>query len=104
MPVAERTVIAHAIPPSGSLRLGCRPRDHPPGTVDGRIELYMFRVWDDLDDHAPCEDGSVIGWDSRFWGVTSSKARQRDPSLACAEGLGTFLIVFFCNGKWIAFI
>ncbi|KAJ3610983.1 hypothetical protein NHX12_020999 [Muraenolepis orangiensis] len=91
MPVAERTVIAHAIPPSGSLWLGCRPRDHAPGTVDGRVELYLFRVWPDLDDHAGCEDGSVIGWDSELWGVTSSRARQRDGSLGCAEGFSTDL-------------
>ena len=54
-----------------------------------RIELYLFRVWSDLDDHALCEDGSVIGWDSRLWGVTSSRARRRDDSLACGERFGT---------------
>ncbi|KAM3860373.1 adhesion G-protein coupled receptor G2 [Diretmus argenteus] len=82
--VAQRTVIARAITPSGSLWLGCRPRDRPPGAMLGEVELYLFRVWADLGSHAPCEDGSVIGWDSRFWGVTSAKARQRDPNLLCA--------------------
>ncbi|KAM4605953.1 uncharacterized protein adgrg2a [Polymixia lowei] len=85
--VAERTVIAQAISPSGSLRLGCRPRDRPPGAVVGEVELYLFRMWADLSDHAPCEDGSVIGWDSRFWGITSAKARQRDPGLLCGSPL-----------------
>uniref|UniRef100_UPI003AAC943A uncharacterized protein adgrg2a n=1 Tax=Centroberyx gerrardi TaxID=166262 RepID=UPI003AAC943A len=82
--VAERTVIAQAIPPSGSLRLGCRPRDRPPGAALAEVELYLFRMWADLDDHAACEEGSVIGWDSQFWGVTSARARQRDPNLPCA--------------------
>ena len=89
VPVAERTVIANAMTPSGSLLLGCRPGDRPPRDVDvARIELYLFRVWSDLDDHALCEDGSVIGWDSRLWGVTSSRARRRDDSLACGERFG----------------
>lgn len=83
--VAERTVIAQAIPPFGSLRLGCRPRDRPPGAVLAGVELYLFGVWADLDDHGVCEDGSVIGWDSRFWGLTSARARQSDASLLCGE-------------------
>ncbi|XP_040922234.1 uncharacterized protein LOC121200796 [Toxotes jaculatrix] len=81
--VAERTVIAHAIPPSGSLWLGCHPRDRPPGVKLGEVELYMFRMWADLGDHGLCEDGNVIGWNARYWGVTSPKARQRDPHLLC---------------------
>ncbi|KAM9839731.1 uncharacterized protein adgrg2a [Aulostomus maculatus] len=86
--VAERTVIAQAIPPSGSLWLGCRPRDRPPGAVIGEVEVYMFRMWDDLFDHGPCEDGTVIGWNADFWGVTSPQARQRDPDLQCASTSG----------------
>ncbi|XP_044033210.1 adhesion G-protein coupled receptor G4 [Siniperca chuatsi] len=81
--VAERTVIAEAIPPFGSLRLGCRPRDRPPGAVLGQVELYLFRMWADLGDHGLCEDGTVIGWNAQYWGVTSAKARQRDPKLLC---------------------
>ncbi|XP_029384836.1 uncharacterized protein LOC115060852 [Echeneis naucrates] len=81
--VAERTVIAQAIPPSGSLWLGCRPRDRPPGAKLGEVELYLFRMWPDLDNHDLCEDGTVIGWDARYWGVTSPSARQRDPYLLC---------------------
>ncbi|XP_038550435.1 adhesion G-protein coupled receptor G4 [Micropterus salmoides] len=83
--VAERTVIAQAIPPSGSLWLGCRPRDQPPGAMQGEIELYLFRMWPDLGDHGLCEDGTVIGWNSQYWGVTSAKATQRDPRLMCGE-------------------
>ena len=103
MPVAERTVIANAMTPSGSLLLGCRPGDRPPRDVDGMIELYMFRVWSDLDDHALCEDGSVIGWDSGLWGVTSSRARQRDNSLACGErfGMRQNTVFFFLNLRLI---
>ncbi|XP_076617091.1 uncharacterized protein adgrg2a isoform X2 [Chaetodon auriga] len=86
--VAERTVIARAIPPSGSLWLGCRPRDQPLGAKLGRVELYLFRMWEDLSDHGLCEDGTVIGWNNQYWGLTSSNARQRDPSLLCATKTG----------------
>ncbi|XP_051267139.1 uncharacterized protein LOC127369628 isoform X2 [Dicentrarchus labrax] len=81
--VAERTVIAHAIPPSGSLWLGCRPRDRPPGATLGAVELYLFRMWPDLADHGFCEDGTVIGWNAQYWGLTSPRARQRDHNLLC---------------------
>lgn len=83
--VAERTVIAQAIPSSGSLWLGCRPRDQPPASLLGEMELYLFRMWADVGDHGFCEDGTVIGWDSQFWGVTSAKARERDAGLMCGE-------------------
>ncbi|KAL7373263.1 hypothetical protein ABVT39_002540 [Epinephelus coioides] len=86
--VAERTVIAQAIPPYGSLWLGCRPRDRPPGAKLGEVELYLFRMWADVGDHGLCEDGTVIGWSAQHWGVTSPRARQRDPSLLCALTLG----------------
>ncbi|XP_035513031.1 adhesion G-protein coupled receptor G2 [Morone saxatilis] len=81
--VAERTVIAHAIPPSGSLWLGCSPRDRPPGATLGAVELYLFRMWPDLADHGFCEDGTVIGWNAQYWGLTSPKARQIDHNLPC---------------------
>ncbi|XP_034416593.1 uncharacterized protein LOC117749883 [Cyclopterus lumpus] len=81
--VAERTIIARAIPPAGTLWLGCRPRDRPPGASLGQVELYLFRVWADLGRHGPCEDGTVIGWSARHWGVTSPRARRRDPGLLC---------------------
>ncbi|XP_056221067.1 uncharacterized protein LOC130161677 [Seriola aureovittata] len=82
--VAERTVIAQAIPPYGSLWLGCRPRDRPPGATLGKVELYLFRMWEDLGNHGLCEDGTVIGWNAQYWGLTSPNARQRDPHLLCA--------------------
>ncbi|KAK1884809.1 Adhesion G-protein coupled receptor G4 [Dissostichus eleginoides] len=81
--VAQRTVIAQAIPPAGSMWLGCRPRDQPPGDTLGEVELYLFRMWGDLGNHGLCEDGSVIGWNAHYWGVTSPRARQRDPNLLC---------------------
>ncbi|XP_023806018.2 adhesion G-protein coupled receptor G2 isoform X2 [Oryzias latipes] len=80
---AERTVIAQAIPPSGTLWLGCHPRLQPPGVPQGKVELYLFRMWADLNSHGFCEDGTVIGWDSQFWSVTSSKAKEKDPYLLC---------------------
>lgn len=83
--MAERTVISQAIPPAGSLWLGCRPRDQTRGANLGAVELYLFRMWADLDNYGLCEDGSVIGWNAEYWGVTSPKARQRDPSLMCGE-------------------
>ncbi|KAM8823143.1 uncharacterized protein AB9W97_005213 isoform 1-T1 [Spinachia spinachia] len=81
--VDERTVLAEATPPSGSLWLGCSPRDRPPGAVLGGVELYLFRAWADMDPHGPCEDGTVIGWSARYWGVTSPAALQRDSDLQC---------------------
>ncbi|XP_028290939.1 uncharacterized protein adgrg2a isoform X2 [Gouania willdenowi] len=83
MLVAKRTVIAQAIPPHGSLWLGCHSR----GPEVGVLELYLFRMWADLREHELCEDGSVIGWDDRYW-KTSPKARERDPYLMCAAGSG----------------
>ncbi|XP_074477499.1 uncharacterized protein adgrg2a isoform X2 [Sebastes fasciatus] len=83
--VAERRVIAQAIPPHGSLWLGCRPRDRPRQAALGEVELYMFRMWADLGDHGHCEDGTVIGWNAQYWGVTHARARQRDPNLQCAD-------------------
>ncbi|KAI3355444.1 hypothetical protein L3Q82_018280 [Scortum barcoo] len=89
MVVAERTVIAQAIPPADSLWLGCHPRDRPPVAALGKVELYMFRMWADLGHHGLCEDGlcTVIGWNAQYWGVTSPKARQRDPNLLCGSPL-----------------
>lgn len=83
--VSERRVIAQAIPPSGSLRLGCRPRDRPPRSTLGDVELYLFRMWADLGDHGQCEDGTVIGWNAQHWDPTSPRARQIDPNLPCGE-------------------
>lgn len=83
--VDERTVIAQAIPLAGSLWLGCGPRDQTPGAKLGAVELYLFRMWADLSDHGLCEDGTVIGWNAKYWGVTSPKAMQRDPKLMCGE-------------------
>lgn len=82
--VTKRTAVAHAVPPSGSLWLGC-PSSRPPGSNLGKVELYLFRVWGDLGDHGFCEDGTVIGWNAQYWGVTSPNARQTDPELQCGE-------------------
>ncbi|XP_034038266.1 mucin-3A [Thalassophryne amazonica] len=81
--VAEKRVISQAVPPSGSLWLGCRPRDPLPGTTAGEVELYLFRIWADLHHPELCEDGTVIGWRSEFWGITSPHARKIDTNLKC---------------------
>ncbi|XP_041670676.1 uncharacterized threonine-rich GPI-anchored glycoprotein PJ4664.02 [Cheilinus undulatus] len=81
--IAESTVIAKAIPSLSSLRLGCRSSKRHRGVTPGTIELYMFRMWDDVGYHGFCEDGSVIGWNARYWGISSLKARQKDPYLLC---------------------
>lgn len=83
--MAERTVFAEATPAAGSLWLGCRARDRPPGAVLGGVELYLLRMWADLDPHGACEDGTVIGWSARYWGVSSPAALQRDSNLLCGE-------------------
>ncbi|XP_028821856.1 adhesion G-protein coupled receptor G2-like isoform X3 [Denticeps clupeoides] len=84
----ERMVVAHAIPPSGQLLLGCRPQDATPGSSQGRVELYLFRMWADVQDHHSCEDGTVVGWDSRLWGITVPRARAHDEALHCAQTTG----------------
>ncbi|KAM4544059.1 uncharacterized protein V3H82_021855 [Fundulus diaphanus] len=81
--VEERTVIAQAIPPSGSLRLGCHQTNRAPGAVMGKVELYLFRMWADLGEHSSCEDGTVIGWKANHWDVTSLKAKETDKFLPC---------------------
>ncbi|XP_014830811.1 PREDICTED: adhesion G-protein coupled receptor G4-like, partial [Poecilia mexicana] len=81
--VAERTVIAQAIPPSGSLWLGCHQRNRSPGGAVGKVELYLFRMWADLGEHRSCEDGTVTGWDGDHWDVTSPNAKETDHSLPC---------------------
>ncbi|KAL7835383.1 hypothetical protein SRHO_G00277300 [Serrasalmus rhombeus] len=79
----QRTVIARATPPIGTLILGCQPRDASPGVTMATLELYLFRVWNDVLQHKPCEDGTVVGWDSRRWGITRPQARVRDDTLQC---------------------
>ncbi|XP_072307429.1 uncharacterized protein [Eucyclogobius newberryi] len=82
--VGHRVVIAQASPSYGSLWLGCGQREQAATPAPGQVELYLFRVWADLEQHRLCEDGSVIGWSSRHWRVTDTKAQKRDNSLPCA--------------------
>lgn len=83
--VYQRTAIARAIPPSGRLLLGCQPKEASPGVNMGTVELYLFRIWDDVGEHQACEDGSVVGWDSRFWTATRAQAKVQDYTLQCGE-------------------
>lgn len=83
--VSEQTVIAQAVPASGSLWLGCRPSERRWGSGPARVELYLFRMWADLSRHDPCEDGALIGWNAQFWALSHTQARQRDPDLQCGE-------------------
>ncbi|KAG5268070.1 hypothetical protein AALO_G00207910 [Alosa alosa] len=82
----QRTVIARLIPPNGELTLGCRPWDaHPGSDPRGKVELYLFRVWEDVEQHQACEDGSVAGWESRMWAVTHPRTQVRDDQLYCGK-------------------
>lgn len=82
--MSERTVIAQAIPAYGSLWLGCGPPARAWGSAGG-VELYLFRMWEDLGSRGPCEDGALIGWNAQYWGLTSTRATLRDADLECGE-------------------
>ncbi|MCJ8745915.1 hypothetical protein PDJAM_G00135620, partial [Pangasius djambal] len=56
----KRTVIAHAMRPNGKLQLGCQPWEIFPGTTMATMELYLFRMWGDVREHALCEDGTIV--------------------------------------------
>ncbi|KAI4898591.1 hypothetical protein NFI96_033247 [Prochilodus magdalenae] len=81
----QRTVIARATPPTGTLLLGCKPRDATPGVTLATMELYLFRVWADVSEHGACEDGTVVSWDSRMWGITRPQAKVQDDALQCGK-------------------
>ncbi|KTF91950.1 hypothetical protein cypCar_00001856 [Cyprinus carpio] len=81
--VYQRTAIARAIPPSGRLLLGCQPNEASLVAKMATVELYLFRIWDDVGEHRACEDGTVIGWDSRLWAITRAQARVQDYTLQC---------------------
>lgn len=83
--VYQRTAIARAIPASGRLLLGCQPNKASPGAKMATVELYLFRIWDSVGEHRACEDGTVIGWDSRLWAITRAQARVQDYTLQCGE-------------------
>ncbi|KAJ8347842.1 hypothetical protein SKAU_G00264310 [Synaphobranchus kaupii] len=76
-----RTVNATNIPPAGELVLGCRDRGVPPSGA-GEVELYLFRVWDDIGHHGVCEDGDVVAWRSEQWDMGNHPPLQ-DESLLC---------------------
>ncbi|XP_059390594.1 adhesion G-protein coupled receptor G4-like [Carassius carassius] len=84
--VYQRTAIARAIPPSGRLLLGCQPKEASLAAKMATVELYLFRIWDDVGEHRACEDGTVIGWDSRLWAITRAQARVQDYTLQCGLG------------------
>lgn len=90
--MSQRTVVAQALPASDSLWLGCRSWEHAPGSELGEVELYLFRMWPDLSSHGACEDGSLVGWNARYWGLTSARARRRDPGLQCGEADGCSVV------------
>uniref|UniRef100_A0A673NH84 Adhesion G-protein coupled receptor G2 n=1 Tax=Sinocyclocheilus rhinocerous TaxID=307959 RepID=A0A673NH84_9TELE len=49
--VYQRTAIARAIPPTGRLLLGCQPNEASPVVKMATVELYLFRIWDDVGEH-----------------------------------------------------
>ncbi|KAM6900084.1 adhesion G-protein coupled receptor G2 [Xenentodon cancila] len=76
--VAERTVIAQAIPPSGSLWLGCHSRNQFPAAKLGKVELYLFRMWADLKEHGVCEDGTKTTTTITVKMTTNIDAKEED--------------------------
>lgn len=81
----KRTFIAHAMQPNGRLQLGCQPWEIFPGTNMATIELYLFRMWGDVKEHAPCEDGAIVSWDSSMWRISRVQALVQDDTLNCGE-------------------
>lgn len=79
------TVIAHAMQPIGRLKLGCQPWQDFPRTNMAKMELYLFRMWGDVREHALCEDGTIVGWDSSMWRINQAQARVQDDTLYCGE-------------------
>ncbi|KAK2814786.1 hypothetical protein Q7C36_023052 [Tachysurus vachellii] len=79
----ERRVFAHAMQLNGKLQLGCQPWDIFPETSMATIELYMFRMWGDVREHANCEDGTIVGWDSSMWSISRAQAWVQDNALYC---------------------
>ncbi|GAA6079153.1 adhesion G-protein coupled receptor G2 [Tachysurus ichikawai] len=79
----ERTVFAHAMQLNGKLQLGCQPWDIFPETSMATMELYMFRMWGDVREHANCEDGTIVGWDSSMWSISQAQAWVQDNALYC---------------------
>ncbi|KAJ8278162.1 hypothetical protein GJAV_G00084580 [Gymnothorax javanicus] len=81
----ELTVKTQAIPPAGKLVLGCRGWDAAQRRrAMGGVELYLFRIWDDVQEHSACEDGSVVSWDSLDWHVFGI-SRVSDDTLRCGH-------------------
>ncbi|XP_069046016.1 adhesion G-protein coupled receptor G2 isoform X2 [Lepisosteus oculatus] len=72
------------VPPGGALVLGCKDSStQRPSQNPGQAELYLFRVWSDINSHGTCEDGNVIGWDSEQW-IFSKETLVPDASLTCS--------------------
>uniref|UniRef100_A0A3B3Q2W5 Pentraxin n=1 Tax=Paramormyrops kingsleyae TaxID=1676925 RepID=A0A3B3Q2W5_9TELE len=67
----KRAVTSRAIPPSGELLLGCKGHRDSQGGA-GQLELYLFRMWEDMAEHSDCKDGGVVSWDSRKWAVAGT--------------------------------
>lgn len=81
----ERTVIVHAMQPNGTLQLGCQSWEFSPGTNMATMELYLFRMWGDVSEHARCEDGTIVGWDSSMWRFSRAQTLVQDDTLYCGE-------------------
>ncbi|KAJ8390651.1 hypothetical protein AAFF_G00102570 [Aldrovandia affinis] len=77
-----RTVVAEAVPPMGELVLGRRGQMEEPPSGAGEVELYMFRMWDDVGQHGVCEDGGMVAWRSEQW-LMGDRPPLRDERLPC---------------------
>ncbi|KAL4624889.1 hypothetical protein GN956_G17690 [Arapaima gigas] len=78
----EHSVEGQAIHPAGELLLGCHGQEAAQEETV-QVELYLFRVWRDIQQYGACEDGDVVGWDSTQWTVVG-QSKARDDSLHCA--------------------
>ncbi|KAJ8276693.1 hypothetical protein COCON_G00084450 [Conger conger] len=77
-----RRVVAGTVPPAGRLTLGSPDRDGPPSRAGAAVELYLFRVWDNVGPRGVCEDGGVVAWRREQWDMGDHPPLQ-DESLPC---------------------
>ncbi|KAJ8266993.1 hypothetical protein GJAV_G00136990 [Gymnothorax javanicus] len=70
------------IPTAGELILGSKHRSTGNNSAAGAIELYLFRVWDNISKHGACNDGNVVSWKWEQWDMGNHPPLQ-DESLPC---------------------
>ncbi|MFT7800300.1 adhesion G-protein coupled receptor G2-like [Arapaima gigas] len=73
---------------NGELTLGCRT----PVENMAKVELYLFRVWDDILHRDSCECGNVVDWNSLQWNLQTV---VKDTTLPCDECFS--LVISVCQ-------